>query len=45
MKFLNTDILNKRKDINSFLSDLHETFLLKNLSTSETCVKSSIGPH
>ena len=44
MNFI-TDIstLNKRKYINSFLSDLCDTFSLKDLIISLTCVKSSIG--
>ena len=38
---LNTDISDKRKENNNFLSDLCDTFSLQNIITGKTCYKSN----
>ena len=40
---LNMDTSNKQKDNGNYLSDLCDTFSLKNLITDITCVKSTDG--
>ena len=40
---LNMDTSNKQKDNGNYLSDLCDTFSLKNLTTDITCVKSTDG--
>ena len=40
---LNIDTSNKKKDNGNYLSDLFDTFSLKNLITDITCVRSTNG--
>ena len=40
---INVDISDKRKDNNSFQSDLCDTFSLQNRMTRKTCHKSNVG--
>ena len=42
---LNIDISDQRKNNNIFLSDLCDTFSLKNIVTGKTCHKSNVGTY